>query len=317
LVAILYAATHPDRTGALVLYGAFPRALSDEADDSYPATPTVEEMKDHIASFEDEWGTGRALDFFCPSVAGNRDLQANFGQFQRRSASPGAATEYLTRVLFADVRDALPLISAPTLVLHAARDIAPPIDLARYMADRIPGAVLHELDTADHLIWFSEAIDTITDEIQDFVIGAMPAAETNRSFATIVAVRTADPTLGLAAELVARYRGRTITVDEGAELLAAFDGPTRAVRFAAAAVAGDSASAGVHSGECIAVGAALQGEAVSLAGVLADVAGPGQVVVSETVRELVMGSALQFDDLGVHDTELSLPGRHLYRLERS
>jgi hypothetical protein len=182
------------------------------------------------------------------------------------------------------------------------------------MADRIPGAVLHELDTADHLIWFSEAVDTITDEIQDFVIGAMPAAETNRLLATIVAVRADQPGLDAVRDLVGRYRGRMLG-DEAGVSLASFDGATRAVRYAAAAVAGGDASAGVHSGEGTAIGPTVRGEAVSLAVLLAGVADPGQVVVSETVRELVMGSTLAFADIGAHDTELSLPGRHFYRLE--
>ena len=314
LIGILFAVTHPDRTGVLVLYGAYPRALADDSSD-YPAKLTPEGLDSMVAALEAEWGTGAALKYFCPSAGDDPELCANFGQYQRRSASPSAASEYLRTVLKLDVRHVLHLVQAPTLVLHGARDEAPPIELARYMTERIPGAVLHELDTADHLLWFSEAIDTITDEIQDFVIGAMPAAETNRCLLTVVAVRAEQPGLELASELVGRYRGRSI-VDGADELLAAFDGATRAVRFAAAAVAGDVAAAGVHSGECVAVGADLRGEAVSLASLLADTARLGQVVVTQTVRELVMGSSLGFDDVGVHDTELSLPGRHLYTLQR-
>jgi len=314
-VAILFAATYPERTGPLVLYGVGPRTLTDGTDD-FPSRMTVEDMEKAIADRESDWGTGASLKMWCPSVGDDSELRAQFGQYERRSASPGAASTYLRTIRQTDVRDALPFIGAPTLVLHPARDQSVPIEQARYMADRIPGAVLHELDTADHLIWFSEAIDTITDEIQDFVIGAIPAADTNRMLATIVAVRTEGSDLDMAERMVERYRGRRIERTTDA-LVAAFDGATRAVRCAAAVVIETgTASAGVHAGECTEVGHTLQGDAVSLARRVADLAKPSEVLVSQIVRELVMASSLAFTDRGPHALHESLPDWHLYALQR-
>ena len=166
-VAMLFAATYPERTGTLITYGASPRSLADGA--GYPGTRTHEQTEALIAGVEATWGTGESLRFWCPSIGDDEAIRAQFGQYERRSASPGSASQYLRLVVAADVRAVLPTITSPTLVIHPARDRAIPVGIAHYIADHIPDAELRLLDTDDHLIWFSEAIDDITDAVQEFL----------------------------------------------------------------------------------------------------------------------------------------------------
>jgi class 3 adenylate cyclase len=187
------------------------------------------------------------------------------------------------------------------------------------MAERIPDAALVELDSADHLIWFSDSIDVMTDEIQDFLTGSVPNREVSRTLATVLAVEVAggvtsaldaDPD-GRARGLIDRFRGRAVGT-RGGRILATFDGPARAVRCAAAIVAelagaGVQVGAGLHSGECESVGDDLDGIAVRIVRQIAALAGPGEVLVSQTVRDLVMGSAITFDD-GTCHTLADVPG---------
>jgi hypothetical protein len=214
-----------------------------------------------------------------------------------------------------DVRHALPMISAPTLVLHATRDRTDPIERARYMAERIPNATLVELDSADHLIWFSDAIDVMTDEIQDFVTGAAPTREISRVLATVVFIDAVDGEPRV-RELVDRFRGRTVKrAEEG--ILATFDGPARAIRCASTIVSelcsvGLDARAGLHSGECDSAGDDIGGIAVQIARGVVDLARPGEVLVSQTVRDLVTGSAITFNGRGCRVLD-AIPGKwHLY-----
>lgn len=322
-IAILFAATYPERTGPLVLYGASPRMLTDGTED-YPSRFTMPEREALIARIEAGWGTGVALEWFCPSIAEDPEMCAQFGRFERRSASPGAASAYLRTLGKIDVRDALPLISTPTLVLHPTRDRAIPIAIARYTAARIPGAVLKELDTADHLIWFSEAIDAITDEIQNFVTGAVAADEIHRVLSTIVAVQTNATDLsgpGFLTELVHRHRGRTIG-NRGDRFVAAFDGPAHAVRCASAlsfefVVAGIDVRVGVHSGEGTGNESMLHGGVAAHAGWMASLARPGEVVVSRVVHDLVAGSSFDFTHRGAHHNPEANEEWTVYALRRT
>ena len=145
-----------------------------------------EDVDAHIAYTEPRWGSGVGLRLYCPSAGDDPVAREQLGRFQRASASPGAAAEYLRTVAQIDVRRALPMVDAPTLVLHASRDRVIPIELARYVAERIPDATLAEVDSADHLIWFSDAVDAVADQIQDFLIGAVPNREIRRVLATVV-----------------------------------------------------------------------------------------------------------------------------------
>jgi pimeloyl-ACP methyl ester carboxylesterase len=167
-IAILFAARYPERTQSLVLYGGAARFLPGE---DYPFGQPLEVHEDFWARTAERWGSGWGTTFWCPSARGDPEVRAHFGSHQRMSASPGAGVAYLRAITALDVRHALPMVSAPTLVLHAARDVAVPVEMARYVAERITDASLVELDSADHLIWFSDAIDVMTDEIEDFLSG--------------------------------------------------------------------------------------------------------------------------------------------------
>ncbi len=311
LIAILFAATYPARVRALVLYGAFARQLRDE--DHYPIGLRPEDVDAHVAYTEPRWGSGVGLRLYCPSASDDPAAREQLGRFQRASASPGAATAYLRTLAQIDVRHALPMVEAPTLVLHARRDRVISIELARYMAERIPNATLVELDSADHLIWFSDALEVMTDEIQDFLIGAVPDREIPRVLTTVVFIDGLHPgprplahagADAKARQLIERFRGCTVRHDGGG-ILATFDGPARAIRCASEVVAhlrptGVDARAGVHSGECDATSEDIGGVAVDIARGVADVARPGEVLVSQTVRDLVLGSAIAFRRPSVH-----------------
>ena len=307
-VGVLFAATYPERTRSLVLYGASARYLRD---DDYPIGMAPEDVAAHVKECESEWGTGLWFEAFCPSSSGDPLLKEQFAHFQRMAASPGAAAAYLRALLHMDVRHALPMVSAPTLVLHATRDRTDPIERARYMAERIPNATLVELDSADHLIWFSDAIDVMTDEIQDFVTGAAPNREISRVLATVVFIDAVDDEHKV-RELVGRFRGRTVKrTEEG--ILATFDGPARAIRCASTIVgelcsAGLDARAGLHSGECDSAGDDIGGIAVQIARGVVDLARPGEVLVSQTVRDLVTGSAITFNGRGCRALD-AIPGK--------
>jgi DNA-binding SARP family transcriptional activator/pimeloyl-ACP methyl ester carboxylesterase len=320
LISILFAATYPERTRSLVLYGAFARQLRHEPDYSIGLRP--EDIEGHIEYTEARWGTGVGLRLYCPSVGNDPAAREQYGRYQRASASPGAASAYLRALAQIDVRHALPLVRAPTLILHSTRDRVMPVEMARYMAERIPNATLVELNSADHLIWFSDAVDVMTDEIQDFLIGNLPSREISRVLATVLFIDQfrrrgpGDDRTGLVddsegRQLVSRYRGRTVG-DTADGLLATFDGPARAIRCASAIVAdlraaGLDVRAGLHSGECEVGGDEIGGVAVQIARGVADLARPGEVLVSQTVRDLVFGSAITFGDPVSH-TLHGVPG---------
>jgi DNA-binding SARP family transcriptional activator/pimeloyl-ACP methyl ester carboxylesterase len=313
LIAILFAATYPDRTRALVLYGSFARQLYDT--DDYPIGLHPEDVDAHVRYTEARWGSGVGLRLYCPSVSDDPVAREQYGRYQRASASPGAASAYLRALAQIDVRHALPMVQAPTLVLHANRDRVISVDQARYLAERIPDATLIELNSADHLIWFSDALDVMTDEIQDFLIGALPNREIRRVLATVLFVDDFDrgrrspgrrrllqeqspSSRPKSSQLIERFRGHAVRHGDNG-ILATFDGPARAIRCAYALVgdlrsAGHDARAGLHSGECDAAGEEISGVAVQIARGVADLADPGEVLVSQTVRDLVFGSAITF-----------------------
>lgn len=148
---MLFAATYLERTGPLITDAAAPRFLTDDSD--YPATATRHDLERLIARVESTWGSGDSLRFWSPSVGDDPDIRAQFGQYERRSASPGSASRYLRMVGTADIRAVLPRISTPTLVIDPTRDKTSPVEIAHYIADHIANAELCLLDTDDHLIW--------------------------------------------------------------------------------------------------------------------------------------------------------------------
>lgn len=323
----LLAASCPERVRALVIFGSFFTIPDD--DPNYPAM--VRTIDDMLAN----WGDGdRIADIFVPSAT---PMQRRFmGTFARAAASPAMARAVMDVVFSIDVSAALPLIHAPTLVLHRDRDHAIPVQSGIEFAARIEGAKFVELHGIDHVPWAGD-VDAIVGEIESFVTGARRVAEPDRVLATVLFTDIVSSTgtaagLGDAAwrELLARHdalsraqvesHGGRVVKSLGDGMLATFDGPARAARCAGAISAevaglGIAVRAGVHTGEVESIGQDVGGMAVHLGARVSAKAGPGEVLVSSTVRDLVVGSDLCFSDAGEHELK-GVPGRwRLYRLE--
>lgn len=316
-MSALFAATYPQRTSALILYGTFARiAWADDL----PWGRTVAEHEARVASFARTWGTGAMVESFAPSVADDVAIRQWWGNFERLSASPGAMLAVAKMNYEIDARHVLPLIQTPTLIMHRRDDRAVKVEHGRYLAKHIPNARYVELPGSDHVPWAGD-VDAIANEVQEFLTGARGAAEPDRILATLVFTDIVGATMraaslgdsrwrGLLAqhhaairrELV-RFRGREIdTAGDG--FLATFDGPARAVRCAAAikdavATLGLEVRAGLHTGEVELMGEKVGGIAVHIGARVAAQAQPGEILVSHTVRDLVAGSGLRFADRGV------------------
>jgi class 3 adenylate cyclase/alpha-beta hydrolase superfamily lysophospholipase len=316
-MAALFAATYPGRTAALIMYASYARRV--RAPD-YPWGPTPEERLAELDSIEQWWGRpGGQVATRAPSHADDPRYREWFATYLRRSASPGAALALARMNLEIDVRPVLPAIRVPTLILHRVGERELPVAGARYLATWIPGARYVELPGDDHSLWAGDS-DAIIDEVEEFVTGVRPAPEPDRVLATVLFTDIVGSTQRAAAlgdrrwrELLdahhaavrrelARFRGREVkTTGDG--FLAAFDGPARAVRCAAAirdAVRqlGIEIRAGLHTGEVELLGDDVGGIAVHIGARVAAEAGPGEVLVSSTVKDLVAGSGLEFDDRG-------------------
>jgi len=334
-MSILFAATYPERTTALVLYGSYAR--SAWAPD-YTFARTTEEFEARIAGFREGWGSGRTAAVFAPSHAGDEAFREWAAANERTSASPGAM-EALQRMNFdIDARHLLGAIRVPTLVLHRTGDRAVNVAHGRYLAAHIPGAKYVELAGDDHA-WAAGDADALLDEIEEFLTGQRQAPDPDRVLATVLFTDIVDSTRK-AVELgdrrwkevleahhatvrreLARFRGREIdTAGDG--FLASFDGPARAVNAAVAiaekvATVGLTVRAGVHTGECEVMGSKLSGVAVHIGARVAALAAPGEIVVSSTVKDLVAGSGLRFDDRGVHVLK-GVPGEwRLFAVDRA
>jgi pimeloyl-ACP methyl ester carboxylesterase len=320
-MCVLFAATYPERTAALITLGSFARRR--DPDDDYPWAPTADDREKTATDVERNWGRLRPKDveYYAPSRLGDEQFVRNLEQYFRRAASPGAAAALLRMNSHIDVRDVLPTIRVPTLILHRSGDHDVNVAEGRYLAAKIPGAKFVELPGNDH--WISAGnTDEIADEIEEFVTGTRPVPELDRVLATVLFTDIVGST-ERAAELgdrrwrellsthdaavrreLDRFRGREVdTAGDG--FLASFDGPARAVRCAiSAGVAvrdlGVEIRAGVHTGECELDGPKIRGIAVHTGARIASLAGPGEVLVSQTVKDLVSGSGLAFEDRGVH-----------------
>jgi pimeloyl-ACP methyl ester carboxylesterase len=324
----LFAATYPERTTALITLGCF--AKRRDPDDDYPWAPAADDRDETVADVERNWGHLRPEDveYYAPSRVGDEKFVRNLEQYLRRAASPGAAAALLRMNSYIDVREVLPTIRVPTLVLHRTGDHDVNIAEGRYIAAKIPGAKFVELPGDDH--WFPASDTTdITDEIEEFVTGTRPAPELDRVLATVLFTDIVGST-ERAAKLgdrrwrellnthdaafrreLDRFRGHEVdTAGDG--FLARFDGPARAVRCALSAgeaveQLGIEIRAGIHTGECELDGPKIRGIAVHTGARIASLAGPGEVLVSQTVKDLVSGSGLAFEDRGVHELK-GVPG---------
>jgi class 3 adenylate cyclase len=320
-ICALYAATYPERVSALVVYG--PEARGTASGD-YPWAWSTAEWDAYLEELDAGWGTGeyvqRQLSWLYPSGADDSEQGAWWGTLQRLSASPSSmiAIERIWAEL--DIRPVLPTIQAPTLVLHRTGDPVENVEAGRDFAARIPGAAFVELEGEDWPVWAGDQ-DALLDTVEAFVRGIREEeAELDRVLATILFTDIASSTEKAAAlgdrgwrelverhhttvrALLGRYRGIEQDV-AGDGFFATFDGPARAVRCAQAIVAavrplGLEVRAGVHTGEVVTADGKAAGIAVNIAARVAALAEPAQVLVSQTVRDLVAGSGLALTDCG-------------------
>ena len=324
-LCMLFAATYPDRAAALITHGSYARRIR-AAD--HPWMPTAEEFDRFIESTVRDWGGPVGLAERAPSRMHDEAFVQWWSRYTRMSASPASSAQVLRMNTQIDVRRILATIRVPTLLLHPTGDRVVDVESSRYMAARIPGAKLVELPGIDHLP-FGDTAEHVLREIKAF-LGALPDdAEPDRVLATVMFTDIVGSTERAVAlgdrrwrELLTgfhdvvrrelgRYRGREID-SAGDGVLAAFDGPARAVRCACAVgeavhALGMTVRAGVHTGECEVLGKKLAGIAVHIGARVASVAEPDEVLVSSTVRDLVAGSGLAFADRGRH-TLKGVPG---------
>lgn len=320
-VCALFAASCPERTSALVLYGTYAHGRPS-MEEVVAAGATVEEYERVVSGFAEvvaHWGEGRLGRLIAPSAQG--ELQRRFwGVFERAGASPAMARALIEASMRADVTAVLPTIQAPTLVLHRVGEVFP-VAAGRQLARRIPNARLVELDGDDHAYWVGDT-ESVVAEIEEFLTGVRTAPAPDRLLATILFTDIVGSTERLSElgdrdwhalleqhnarvrEQLARFGGRELdTAGDG--FFACFEGPGVAVQCARAisrslSELGLEVRAGVHTGECERVGEKLGGLAVHVCARIAAAASGGEVLASRTVRDLVAGSELRFADRGVH-----------------
>ena len=333
-MCMLFAATYPDRTASLITIGSFPRRVWAP---DYPIGIGQQDYDRFVDKAIQEWGGPVGLEVRAPSAYGDPRFRDWWARFLRSGISPGAYRRMMQMNGEIDVRNVLSTIRVPTLILHNTAEKTVPVEAARYLAERIPGARLVELGGVDHLPFVGNS-EAFLDEIEEFVTGTRRGVEPDRVLATVMFTDIVDSTrraaelgdrrwreiLGshhaMVREQLARYRGREIdTAGDG--FLAAFDGPARAVRAACAVSSGVEGlglaiRAGVHTGEGEVMGAKLSGVAVHIGARVASLAQAGEVLVSQTVKDLVAGSGLRFDDRGVHALKGVPDAWHLYAADR-
>ncbi len=337
LASIVFAATRLGRTRALILADSYSflgvtegwddvecdpaelwaRLVPEVGEDYMPSVEQITRMQEIGRAVRSGWGSGATLSITAPSASGRLPWLA---MFERMCASPGMARASFEAAFRIDVRPILPTISAPTLVIHAREDPVVPVQLGRYLADHIPDARYLEVDSADHVPWLSDP-DTILTEIEEFLTGSHAApAQSHRAlrtvlFTDIVASTQQAATTGderwravlqrfgeITADLTERFGG-TVVKSTGDGHLATFDGPTQAIRCAEALRAdaealGIEIRAGIHTGECELLGTDIGGIAVHIAARILGQAAPGEILVSRTIRDLVVGSGTGFEDRG-------------------
>ncbi|MGH2451662.1 MAG: alpha/beta fold hydrolase [Candidatus Limnocylindria bacterium] len=322
-LCLLFAATYPERTDAVVMIGGYARRLRSA---EHPVgVETAEEVDRILERIPQEWGGSFGLATRAPSAMGDDRFVRWWGGYLRSSASPAAAVALTRMNSEIDVQRVLPVISVPVLVLHRRGDRAVPAAAGKLVADRVPSARYVELAGDDHLPFVGDQ-DAIVDEIQRFLTGERAVPDTDRVLLTVLRTDLADAA-GAAARLgdrgwhdalaqfdagarleISAHRGREVDIG-GGEIFAVFDGPARAVRCASSIVAagrglGLPVRAALHTGECTVTGDGVSGVAVEIAVRALGSSGGGQVVVSSTVRDLVAGSGLELEELRGQPTGL-------------
>ncbi len=317
-LAVLFAATFPGRTIALVTAGIFAKRIWSP---DYPWAPRPDERAAEIEATERDWGVDAGATKLAPSAADDEAFARRLATYFRQSASPGAAGALMRMNTQIDIRSVLPTIAVPTLILHRRGDRDASVEEGRWIAERIPGARFAELPGQDHLPWVGDQ-DGLLDVVEEFLTGSRPIGTVDRVLATVLFIDIVDST-ARAAELgdrrwrellegffaaarkeLARHRGREVhSLGDG--LLAVFDGPARTVRCAlmirdVVRGLGLEVRSGVHTGEVELGREDIQGIAVHIGARVAALADAGEVWVSSTVRDLVAGSGLEFRDRGRH-----------------
>ena len=343
-LAILFAATYPDRTSSLVLYS--PAAKGGLRTDDYPWGSTPEEHEAWLEHSSRSWGTtefaAEWLERLAPSMAGDDGAVEWTARVLRAAGSPSASRSLTEMNAAMDVRDVLPHVNVPTLVLvrggripHGATDVDASPE-SRWIADRLPNATLVTLPGIDYLPWVGEA-DPLIDEVATFVTGSRPVPELSRMLVTVLFTDVVGSTTQLAEvgdsrwrellerhndsvrRVLIRYRGQEID-RAGDGFLATFDGPARAVRAAQDIVTeltqlGLDVRCGLHTGEVEVGGEGISGIAVHIGARVAASAEAGEIVVTRTVKDLTAGAGLLFRERGTRELR-GVPGEwELYTVE--
>jgi pimeloyl-ACP methyl ester carboxylesterase/class 3 adenylate cyclase len=318
VVSALFAATHPDETRALVLMNSFARLTRT---DDYPWGSSEEFETRIMRELELGWGRGSLLETVGPSVAGNPEFRAWWARYQRLGSSPGTVISVRKMLRQLDIRHVLPSIRVPTLIVHRKDNWLVEVGHGRYLAEHVPGARYMEAPGVDYFPFVGDS-ETILDEIEEFLTGMRDRREEDRMLVTVVLTDIVGSTQRVAEigdrrwrdlidrhdavvrQQLARFRGREVdTAGDG--FLATFDGPARAIRFAlaareAVAALGLEIRAGLHTGEVEVAGQNLRGIAVHIGARVMARALRGEVLVSSTVKDLVAGSGIDFEDRGTH-----------------
>jgi class 3 adenylate cyclase len=324
-MATLFAATHPERTIALILYATWARTLWAE---DTPWANTRDARDAFVNDLVERWGTGSRVEALAPSMADDEEFREWYCKLERLSASPGVVKDMMMLSGDVDVRGVLGSIQVPTLVMHRDRDSLIDPRHSQYLASHVPGAKLVSLPGSDTLVVAGDA-HAVLDEISEFFTGRRPVRAADRVLATVMFTDIVDSTRR-AAELgdadwrrllerhdelvrreLARWQGREVkTTGDG--FLATFDGPARGIRCGKAITdavqgLGVEIRAGLHTGECEVRGDDVAGMAVHIGARVGSLAGPGEVLVSSTVKDLVVGSGIEFEDRGEHELK-GVPG---------
>lgn len=312
-LATLFAAHHPERCNALILYGAFAKFTSWFRD-----RQALDVFFEYVAGF---WGSGQSLPFFAPSAAEDEAMRSWWGKFERLGGDPKAVVELMEMNSEIDITDILNTVQTPTLVIHREHDVMVDYEGGRQLAEGIPDARMVTLPGHDHLAWVGDW-KAIVEEVEEFLTGSRTPPSGERTLATVLFTDIVDST-GTAHRMgdtrwrdvldahnaavrssLARFRGREIkTLGDG--FLATFDGPARAIQCAleikeAARDLGIRVRAGIHTGEVQFMNGDVGGIAVHIASRVIGVAPGDEVLVSRTVRDLVAGSGIAFETAGVH-----------------
>ncbi|MGC2239538.1 MAG: adenylate/guanylate cyclase domain-containing protein [Acidimicrobiia bacterium] len=330
-LSMLFAAAHPERTSGLILMGAEVRERRDE---EWPWGESSEkEFETSMSSLPDRWGKpGRFMEYLAPSQEVTPWVVDWEARLQRNANTPGGAEAFMRLSFDIDVRDIVPTVRVPTLVIHSEGDRICHVENGRFLAANIPDARYVELPGADHVPWFEPG--PALDEIREFLTGRRVASTPDRVLATVLFTDIVDST-GRAAQVgdrrwretlethnnvlrtqLERFRG--VEVDNAGDgFLATFDGPARAIQCAQAIgpqveALGLELRAGVHTGEVERIGDDVAGIAVHIGARIAGLAGANEVLVSRTVKDLVAGSGIEFEDRGEHSLK-GVPDKwHVY-----